>query len=87
MNQIFNNHNYVGNWMVELGAPPGQPARWVQCCHLCSEIEPPLRHPSGDERTDRAAMHMVHKVRAHLNTTAKEWNQDEQAEGRVRPTG
>jgi hypothetical protein len=62
MTQIFSNHNYV---LFSDG---------TQRCHLCNEVEPPLRRPSGDERTDRAAMHMVHKVRAHLATTAKEWN-------------
>lgn len=56
-----NNHNYV--------LKGGQ-----QFCHLCGAVEPPLRQPSGDERTDRAAMHLVHGVTAHLNTTAKEWN-------------
>jgi hypothetical protein len=80
MNQIFDNHNYL---LV------GSPA--TQLCHLCHAIEPPLRNPTGDERADRAAMHMVHKVREHLATTAKEWNandqRNEQAEGRVRPTG
>ena len=46
----------------------------VQICHLCGEVEPPLRVPTGDERTDRAAMHLVHGVRAHLDVTAKEWS-------------
>lgn len=46
----------------------------TQRCRLCGEVEPPLRHPTGDERTDRAAMHLVHGVRAHLNATAKEWS-------------
>ena len=71
---VIDNHNYVGSWVVELGAPLGQPAHWVQCCHLCGEIEPPLRQPTGDERTDRAAMHLVHGVTAHLDATAEEWN-------------
>jgi hypothetical protein len=57
------NHNYVLR-------PDGS-----QACHLCSEIEPPLRVPTGDERTDRAAAHLVHGVRAHLDVTAKEWSQ------------
>lgn len=69
MNQIFDNHNY------DIGP--------AQICHICSEIEPSLRHPTGDERTDRAAMHMVHKVRAHLHATTREWNGG-QAEGRIR---
>jgi hypothetical protein len=46
----------------------------TQRCHLCGEVEPPLRASSGDERTDRAAMHLVHGVRAHLDVTAEEWN-------------
>lgn len=46
----------------------------AQICHLCGEIEPPLRVPTGDDRTDRAAMHLVHGVRAHLDVTAKEWS-------------
>lgn len=56
------NHNYV------LG-PSG-----TQRCHLCSAVEPPLRVSSGDERTDRAAMHLVHGVREHLDVTEKEWS-------------
>lgn len=56
------NHNYV----LGLGGR--------QLCHLCGELELPLRQPSGDERTDRAAMHLVHGVTAHLDATAKEWN-------------
>jgi len=63
MNQVFNNHNYL---LV------GSPA--TQLCHLCHAIEPRLQVSFGDERTDRAAMHMVHKVREHLHTSAKEWN-------------
>lgn len=62
------NHNYVLRLNDYLD-------RLEQFCHLCGELEPPLRQPTGDERTDRAAMHLVHGVRAHLNTTAKEWNQ------------
>jgi hypothetical protein len=56
-----NNHNYVlrdGN----------------QHCHLCDEIEPPLRQPTDNERVNRAAMHLVHGVRYHLNVTDEEWN-------------
>lgn len=58
-----NNRNYV------LGADG------VQRCHLCDAVEPPLRVPSGDEHTDRAAMHVVHGVREHLDVTSKEWEQ------------
>lgn len=47
----------------------------VQRCHLCNEIEPPLRVPSGDEQTDRAAMHLVHGVTAHYGNTLAEWEQ------------
>lgn len=46
----------------------------VQRCHLCAEVEAPLKVSSGKESTDRAAMHMVHGVKAHLDVTAKEWN-------------
>lgn len=56
------NHNYV----LGLGGR--------QLCHLCGELELPLRQPTGDERVDRAAMHLVHGVTAHLNATASEWN-------------
>jgi hypothetical protein len=49
-------------------------AKGVQRCHMCGEVEPPLAKPGKDERTNRAAMHMVHGVKAHLNTTVKEWN-------------
>lgn len=56
------NHNYV---LVD----------GVQRCHLCSEIEPPLRAPSGDDRIDRAAMHLVHGLREHYGNTLAEWEQ------------
>jgi hypothetical protein len=55
------NHNYVINETGE------------QRCHLCGVLEPPLREPTGDERTDRAAMHLVHGVREHLDLTLEEW--------------
>lgn len=58
---MFENHNYL------IQGPD-------QMCHVCQVVEPPLRRPSGDEQTDRAAMHLVHKVTAHLEMKAKEWN-------------
>jgi len=56
------NHTYT----LEVGG--------TQRCHLCGKVEQPLRKPTGDERTDRAAMHLVHGVLWHLDATAAEWN-------------
>lgn len=58
---IPNNHGY------KLGADG------TQRCHLCGEVEVPLRAPTGDDRTARAAAHLVHGVRAHLDATPEDW--------------
>jgi len=63
-------------WWAVPGGPDNRNYRLtdgVQRCHLCNVIEQPLRVPSGDEYTDRAAAHLVHGVRAHLDATSKEW--------------
>lgn len=64
------NHNYVLVPGVGTTAQGGV----AQLCHLCGEVEPPLRVSTRDERTDRAAMHLVHGVRFHLNATTEEWS-------------
>lgn len=64
-------------WWATPGGPDSHnytvDATGAQRCHICDEVESLLRQPTSDEKTNRAAMHMVHGVRAHLDATAKEW--------------
>lgn len=45
----------------------------TQRCHLCGEVEDVRLRPGVDERTQRAAAHLVHAVREHPDVTIEEW--------------
>lgn len=46
----------------------------TQRCHLCGAVEEISSRADVDERTLRAAAHLVHAVREHYDTTIEEWN-------------
>jgi hypothetical protein len=64
-------------WWAAPGQPPDNHSyvidgEGVQLCHICSEVE---QAPGPWHLTYRAAKHLVHGVRTHLDATTKEWGE------------